>query len=1000
MPAVSPALVLVDGSSYLFRAFHALPPLATFDGTPTGALHGVLAMIQKLLLEEKPSHVAVVFDAPGKTFRDAMYAEYKAHRPSMPEELRVQIAPLHQAIRALGLPLLIVEGVEADDVIATLTHRAQEQGLPVLISSGDKDMAQLSAPGVTLIDTMKNTRMDPAGVEEKFGVSPELIVDYLALMGDTSDNVPGVKGCGPKTAVKWLKEYGSLNGVMAAAPSMKGKAGENLRTALAHLPLSRELVTVRADVDLPLGLDALKPSEPNLTELIVLAEKYELQRHLKMWRALQGVVAPDLPASPREGGGVTLNNPDNPLANLNDLPLWKRGRACEGGEGDLAALEGVATIKSPPAPLFQRGEYYSPHGATAHQVHPPSPPFQRGEYSAMSSDMVASHSPAALLQEGGYSAILDEAALDDWLARIESAELTSFDTETTSLDPMQAEIVGLSLAVRPGEAVYIPLAHSYPGAPDQLERSVVLERLRPWLESAAHAKVGQNLKYDAHVLANHGMTLRGIKHDTLLESYVLDAGQNRHDLDTLARRYLEHENISYEQVAGKGAKQIPFAAVSVEVATDYAAEDADIALRLHQILWPRLLAVPGLQSVYESIEMPLLPVLMRIERHGVQIDVPLLKRVSHELATRMYTLEQQAHALAGSAFNLASPKQLQEVLFERLGLPVVNKTPTGQPSTNEEVLEQLADQHELPRVILEHRMLAKLKSTYADRLPQAINPQTGRVHTMYQQAVASTGRLSSTEPNLQNIPARSAEGRRIRQAFTAPEGQVILSADYSQIELRIMAHLSGDAGLLKAFAEGKDIHRATAAEVFGVALDAVTDLQRRAAKAINFGLIYGMSAFGLARQLSIPRAEAQAYVDLYFARYPGVRRYMEEAREKARELGYAETLFGRRLVLPDIKARDTRRRQQAERIAINAPMQGTAADIIKRAMITIDAWLMESGFPAKMVMQVHDELVFEVPLERADELAANIKARMAAAAELAVPLVVDVGMGKNWDEAH
>ncbi|MDD2893979.1 MAG: DNA polymerase I [Halothiobacillaceae bacterium] len=924
MSAVKPALLLVDGSSYLFRAFHALPPLTTFDGTPTGALHGVLAMIQKLVLEEKPSHVAVVFDAPGKTFRDELYAQYKAHRPSMPEELRVQIAPLHQAIAAMGLPLLIVEGVEADDVIATLTYQAQARGMPVLISTGDKDMAQLSAPGVTLIDTMKNTRLDPAGVEEKFGVPPERIVDYLALMGDTSDNVPGVKGCGPKTAMKWLQEYGSFDGVMAAAATMKGKAGENLREALAHLPLSRELVTVKTDVALPLALDALTPHAPDLPALIALAERYELQRHLKTWQAQHATLA--------EAHAVGA---------------------------DLL-------------------------------VHEPAESSSANEFA-----------PTAPVQgEGCYHAILDEAALADWLQRIEAAELTAFDTETTSLDPMQADIVGISLSVQAGEAVYIPLAHSYPGAPEQLERDAVLERLRPWLESAAHAKVGQNLKYDAHVLANHGITLRGIAHDTLLESYVLDAGQNRHDLDTLARRHLEHENISYEQVAGKGAKQIPFAAVSVDIATDYAAEDADITLRLHQVLWPRLRAVAGLQAVYERIEIPLLPVLMRIERHGVQIDVPLLKRVSHELSMRMMTLEKQAHELAGGAFNLASPKQLQEILFERLGLPVVNKTPTGQPSTNEEVLEQLADQHELPRVILEHRMLAKLKSTYADKLPEAINPRTGRVHTMYQQAVASTGRLSSTEPNLQNIPARSEEGRRIRQAFTAPEGQVILSADYSQIELRIMAHLSADAGLLKAFAEGRDIHRATAAEVFGVALDAVTDLQRRAAKAINFGLIYGMSAFGLARQLSVPRAEAQAYVDLYFARYPGVRRYMETAREKARELGYAETLFGRRLLLPEIKARDARRRQQAERIAINAPMQGTAADIIKRAMITIDAWLMESSFPAKMVMQVHDELVFEVPLERADELAVEIKMRMASAADLAVPLVVDVGIGKNWDEAH
>ncbi|MGK0673798.1 MAG: DNA polymerase I [Halothiobacillaceae bacterium] len=896
-------LILVDGSSYLFRAFHALPPLTTRDGVPTGALHGVLAMIQKLVLEERPGLVGVVFDAPGKTFRDDLYPEYKAHRPPMPDELRVQIEPLHEAIRALGLPLLIVDGVEADDVIATLTRQARAQGLPVLISTGDKDMAQLSAPGVTLIDTMKNTRLDPAGVEAKFGVPPERIVDYLALVGDASDNVPGVKGCGPKTAVKWLQEYGSLEGVMAAAPSMKGKVGDNLRAALNHLPLSRMLVSVRDDVPLPVTLDDLRPIEPNLPKLIELAERYELAHHLKVWQ------------EKFKGGGLA----------------------------------------------------------------PPLPPV-RGE--------------------GVYRTILDDAAFSAWLQRLDAAELVALDTETSSLDPMHAELVGLSFAIQPGEAVYIPLAHSYPGVPDQLDRKSVLARLRPWLESNRHAKVGQNLKYDAHVLANHGILLAGIAHDTLLESYVLDAGQLQHDLDALARRHLGHEMLTYEQVAGKGSRQRPFATIDIETATRYAAEDADIALRLHQVLWPRLAAEPGLKRVYEQIEIPLLPVLMRIERNGVRIDAALLRQVSHELATRMHALERQAHEIAGGAFNLASPKQLQEILFDRLGLPVVSKTPTGQPSTNEEVLEQLAEQHELPRVILEHRMLAKLKSTYADKLPQAIDPRTGRVHTMYQQAVASTGRLSSTDPNLQNIPVRSEEGQRIRQAFIAAEGCLILAADYSQIELRIMAHLSGDAGLLKAFAEGKDIHRATAAEVFGLPLEAVSEAQRRAAKAINFGLIYGMSAFGLARQLSIPRAEAQAYVDRYFARYPGVRRYMEEARARARDKGYAETLFGRRLQLPEIRSRDARRRQQAERVAINAPMQGTAADIIKRAMIDIDAWLEASGFPARMIMQVHDELVFEVEAGQVEALAQEVKMRMARAAELAVPLVVEVGWGRNWDEAH
>ncbi len=915
-----PKLVLVDGSSYLFRAFHALPPLTAPDGTPTGALHGVLAMIQKLVVEERPSHVAVVFDAPGKTFRDTLYADYKAHRPPMPDELRVQIEPLHQAIRALGLPLLLVEGVEADDVIATLTHQARALDLPVLISTGDKDLAQLSAAGVTLIDTMKNTRLDPAGVEEKFGVPPALIVDYLALVGDSSDNVPGVQGCGPKTAVKWLREYGSLDGVVAAASTMKGKAGENLRAVLPHLPLSRMLVTVKRDVDLPLQLAELRPSEADLPALIALAERYGLQRHLKTWREQlhPASLAPDTHA-PTSMPAVSAQ------------------------------------------PLLQSSLF-------ATETH--------------------------------YRTILHPAELEAWIARLERAELMALDTETTALDPMQAELVGLSFAVEEGEGVYIPLAHAYPDAPAQLDRDTTLQRLKPLLEATQPAKLGQNLKYDLHVLANHGIQLGGIVHDTLLESYVLDAGQNRHDLDTLAMRHLGHSNIRYEDVAGKSAKQVPFAAVDVDTATRYAAEDADIALRLHHLLWPKLSNLPSVQRVYSEIEMPLLPVLARMERQGVLVDVALLKQVSQELAVRMDALEQQAHALAGGAFNLASPKQLQEIFFQRLNLPVVSKTPTGQASTNEDVLEQLAEQHELPRVILEHRMLAKLKSTYADKLPKSINPRTGRVHTLYQQAVASTGRLSSTEPNLQNIPIRSAEGRRIRQAFIAPPGHVLLSADYSQIELRIMAHLSQDAGLLKAFAEGKDIHRATAAEVFGVPLEAVIELQRRAAKAINFGLIYGMSAFGLARQLSIPRAEAQAYVDLYFARYPGVRRYMDEAREKAGELGYAETLFGRRLYLPDIRARDARRRQQAERVAINAPMQGTAADIIKRAMIDIDRWLLHSAFPARMTMQVHDELLFEVREDAASALGEEVRQRMARAADLAVPLLVEVGVGAHWDAAH
>ncbi len=898
-------LVLVDGSSYLYRAFHALPALSNSRGEQTGAIHGVVAMLRRLLKDYRPDYVAVVFDARGKTFRHDLYEPYKATRPPMPEELASQIESLHEIVAAMGLPLLMIPGVEADDVIGTLAREAAEAGLRTIISTGDKDMAQLVDEHTSLINTMNGVRMDPDGVVEKFGVGPERIVDYLSLVGDTVDNVPGVPKVGPKTAVKWLRHYGSLDDIVAHAGEIKGKVGENLRQALDTLPLARELVTIRRDVDLDLGPEDLRAREPDRQRLQELYRRLEFRSWLE-----------ELLQQSRDDPGPGTD------------------------EGDGATLE------------------------------------------------------------ADYQLILDQAGLDAWLERLRAAPLFAFDTETSSLDYMQAEIVGVSFAIEAGEAAYVPCAHEYPGAPEQLARDTVLEALRPLLEDPGRAKLGQNLKYDISVLARYGISLRGAAYDTMLESYLIDSTATRHDMDSLALKYLGHRTIHYEDVAGKGAKQIGFAQVPLEQAGPYAAEDADITLRLHRRLLPRLRALPGLEDLFDELEMPLVPVLSRIERNGVMVDAGMLAQQGMELAARMDEIELQAHELAGEAFNMGSPKQIQAILFDKLQLPVLAKTPKGAPSTAESVLQELALDYPLPKLILEHRSLSKLKSTYTDRLPERIDADTGRVHTSYHQAVAATGRLSSSEPNLQNIPVRTEEGRRIRQAFVAPGGYRLLAADYSQIELRIMAHLSGDERLRQAFAAGEDVHRATAAEVFGVPLEQVTGEQRRAAKAINFGLIYGMSAFGLARQLGIDRGSAKAYVDTYFARYPGVRAYMDRTRERARELGFVETLYRRRLYLPEIDSRNAQRRQYAERTAINAPMQGSAADIIKRAMITVQGWLDDSGVDARLIMQVHDELVLEVAEEAVDEVRQRVVTLMQQAAELAVPLVVDAGVGDNWDEAH
>jgi DNA polymerase-1 len=921
-----PDLVLVDGSSYLYRAFHALPPFSNSRGEPTGAVFGVLNMLAKFVKDYDPGRIAVVFDAPGKTFRDDLFAEYKAHRPPMPDDLRLQIEPLFEAVRGMGLPILREQGVEADDVIGTLACAAARENLSVLISTGDKDMAQLVSPQITLINTMSGTVLDRDGVKTKFDVYPEQIIDYLALVGDSSDNIPGIDKVGPKTAAKWLGKYSTLDALVADAANVEGKVGENLRAGLATLELARKLATIRTDVTLPVTLEELKRNPPDVDALRALYTRLELRSLLKQ---LDGA-SPAAPATSAE----------SPAA------------------GSQPAVGG--------APV-----------------------------AAATSD--AAQAIAAAPRH--YETITTEAQLDEWLKKLEAAELFAFDTETTSLEYMKAEIVGVSFAVAAGAAAYLPLRHDYAGAPDQLDRDASLAKLKPLLESAKHAKVGHHLKYDAHVLANHGIRLAGMRYDSMLESYVWNSVATRHDMDSVAERYLGIRTIHYEDVAGKGAKQISFSQVSVDVAAEYSSEDSDVTLRLHQVLWPQIAAEPRLKQLYEECEQPLVPVLVRMEEHGVLIDRQMLRVQSTELGKRLMEVLAEAHLEAGAPFNLDSPKQLCNILFEKMQLPVIRKTPTGQPSTAEDVLEELAESYPLPKLILEHRGLSKLKSTYTDKLPEQINARTGRVHTSYHQAVAATGRLSSQDPNLQNIPIRTPEGRRIRQAFIAPEGYVLLAADYSQIELRIMAHLSQDEGLLKAFASDKDIHQATAAEVFGATLEAVTADQRRSAKAINFGLIYGMSAFGLAKQLGIPRNAAQEYIDLYFARYPGVKRYMEETRAQAKAQGYVETVFGRRLYLPDINARNKQFQQAAERAAINAPMQGTAADIIKRAMISVDAWC-ESSRGARIIMQVHDELVLEVETARLAEVTDAVRRHMMAAADLRVPLKVDAGSGSNWDEAH
>jgi DNA polymerase I len=916
-------LVLVDGSSYLYRAFHALPPLANSKGEPTGAVYGVLNMLAKLMKEMAPERIAVVFDAPGKTFRDDLFAEYKANRPPMPDDLRAQIAPLLEAVAAQGLPLLRIAGVEADDVIGTLAKRGIESGFDVVISTGDKDMAQLVDGRLKLVNTMTDTTLDRAGVKAKFDVFPEQMVDYLALVGDSSDNIPGVPNVGPVTAAKWLNKYTTVDNLIAHADEIQDARGKSLRENLATLELSRKLATIHCDVALDTSIDALQPRSPDIERLRGLYRRLELNSLL------------------RQLGDTS------PAASVSPPPA-------------LSATPSAATqVPESPAPT------------------PISPAPRRD-----------------------YEMVLTSEQLDRWLALLASAELFAFDTETTSLDYMNAEIVGVSFCVEPGHAAYVPLAHNYAGAPDQLPRAEVLAKLKPLLEDPRRAKLGHHLKYDGHVLANHGIALDGMRYDSMLESYVLNSTATRHDMDSTAKKYLGIDTIHFETVAGKGAKQITFDQVAIEIAAEYSAEDADVTMQLHRHLWTELGKIPALKALYETIEQPLVPVLMRMEAHGVLIDRKMLGVQSQELAKRMIEVVDLAHQEAGGPFNIDSPKQLQEILFTKLQLPVLGKTPTGQPSTAENVLEELAENYPLPKLVLEYRGLAKLKSTYTDTLPEQINERTGRVHTSYHQAVAATGRLSSTDPNLQNIPIRTPEGRRIRQAFIAPQGSRLMAADYSQIELRIMAHLSGDEGLLKAFAADKDIHQATAAEVFGVKLDQVSSDQRRSAKAINFGLIYGMSAFGLARQLGIDRTSAQRYVGLYFERYPGVKEFMERTRIQARSAGYVETVYGRRLYLPDINSRDRARQQYAERSAINAPMQGTAADIIKRAMIDVDRWIRESAAPARLIMQVHDELVLEVESSAVAQVGDELRKHMSGAAELRVPLKVDVGVGDNWDEAH
>ncbi len=908
-------MVLIDGSYYLFRAYHAIRDLTNTEGEPTNAIYGVINMMQKHLTEGGPDYFAIIFDAKGKTFRNDLYADYKANRPPMPDDLVCQIQPLHDLIRAMGVPLLMIDGVEADDVIATLSRQAANKGIKTVVSTGDKDLAQMVNDRIHLINTMSDVYLDPAGVEEKFGVPPEQIIDYLSLMGDTADNVPGVPKVGPKTAVKWLNLYGSLDEVIAHADEIKGKVGENLRDFMPQLPLSRELVTLKYDVELDFTPEELIISAPDNSALKEMYQRWNFRTWLSQLEE-----------------------------ESEEKPVDKEP------ETNTASTTATTSTKNEVEPV--------------------------------------------------YETILTTEQLDQWLSKLESAALISIDTETTSLNYMQAEIVGVSFAVDENHAAYVPLQHNYAGAPVQLSLNSTLEILKPILENEDIKKIGQNLKYDLEVFANYDITLRGIEHDTMLASYVVNSTASRHDMDTLALNYLNIETTHYEDVAGKGAKQIPFNQVNIEIAAPYAAEDADIVLKLHRVLSSDLDKNAQLKQVYNKIEMPLLTVLARIERNGVVIDSDMLMQQAHDLTRRMQEIEIEAHNLAGETFNISSPKQIQTILYEKMELPILAKTPKGQPSTAESVLQELADDYKLPQLILDYRSMSKLCSTYTDKLPQMVNPKTGRVHTSYHQAVAATGRLSSSNPNLQNIPIRTPEGRKIRQAFIAPTGYTMVAADYSQIELRIMAHLSGDKGLLEAFAKGQDIHKTTAAEVFSVAIDEVDNDQRRAAKAINFGLIYGMSAFGLAKQLGVSRTEAQQYVELYFSRYPGVKSFMDTTREKAKEDGFVETVYKRRLYLPEINARNAARRQYAERTAINAPMQGTAADIIKIAMINIDEWLQQSEIDAIMIMQVHDELVFEVANKELEPFINEINARMSKNDLLSVPLEVDIGYGNNWDEAH
>ena len=947
-------LTLIDGSGYLYRGYHATydKHFATRAGEPTGALLTVHNMV-RLALKAKPDYIAFVVDASGPTFRDELYPEYKATRSAMPEDLAAQIEPMLRMVDALGIPILRVEGVEADDVIGTLAKQAARQGIDVIVSTGDKDMAQLVDAHVKLVNTMTNTTLDEAGVVEKFGVRADQIADYLALMGDTVDNVPGVEKCGPKTAAKWLGEYATLDGVIANADKIGGKIGENLREALPQLPLSRSLTIIKTDVALEEKPSDLVLRDADVDKLREFYTHYEFKAALKELDKDTGE-----PAATESSDSSFRRKPTAQAGSRSEQSRseWPEGRAADAAsQSSDSGPEEAKTLDS----SFRRND-----------------------------------------EQKQYDLVLTQSDFDAWLKKLEAADLVCIDTETTGLDPMRAEIVGVSFAVEPGHAAYVPLAHDYPGAPKQLDRAAVLAALRPLLEDPKKAKLGQHAKYDMNVLSNYGIAVHGVRYDSMLESYVWNSSGNRHDMDTLAKRYLGVDTIHYEDVTGKGAKQIAFSQVDVRVAADYAAEDADITLRVHEALWAKLETVPTLQKVFDDIEMPLVPVLARMEQTGVLIDVAKLKKQSNELGKRLLEIQQRAFDVAGRHFSLDSPKQLQALLYDELKLPVSVKTPTGQPSTNEEALEALANQHELPRLILDYRTLAKLRSTYADKLPEAVNPRDGRVHTSYHQAVAATGRLSSNDPNLQNIPIRTEEGRRIRQAFVAPDGFKILAADYSQIELRIMAHLSGDPGLLAAFHGNQDVHRATAAEVFGVPPDQVDANQRRAAKAINFGLMYGMSAWGLARQLGIERGEANEYVKRYFERYPGVREFMERTREQAHRDGYVETLFGRRLYLNEINSRNQGLRAGAERAAINAPMQGTAADIIKRAMIAVDAWLQSLRGEARMVMQVHDELVFEVREDATSMISDGVRERMMHAAELAVPLIVDIGVGDNWDEAH